>query len=151
MIGCVIGVVVFWLIQDVTQKKHTVLRNYPVLEEDRLPTPSLIIGEGYCLHRRRGNRAETHARHIDDRFAFERKAAITFADDEGWRRQTVFFQHRVVAQYRVFFCVTSWMNQNTTTPITQPIIVPKPYEITPMMPVISSPYRVESILMVTAQ
>jgi len=114
-----IGVLVFWFIQDVTQKKHTVLRNfpvigrlrflleemgeyfrqyffagdrdempfnratrgwvykeakneggiigfgstndlrepgsiifvnhpYPVLEEDRLPTPSLVIGEGYC-------------------------------------------------------------------------------------------------------
>ena len=117
----VIGVLVFWFIQDVTQKKHTVLRNdpvigrlryffeemgeyfrqyffagdrdempfnratrgwvykeakneggiigfgstndlrepgsiifvnhpYPVLEEDRLPTPSLIIGEGYCRY-----------------------------------------------------------------------------------------------------
>src|SRR5688572_14378701 len=23
---------------------------YPVLEEDRLPTPSLLIGEGYCEH-----------------------------------------------------------------------------------------------------
>ena len=116
-----IGVLVFWFIQDVTQKKHTVLRNYPVigrlrfffeemgeyfrqyffagdrdempfnratrgwvykeakneggiigfgstndlrepgsiifvnhpypvLEEDRLPTPSLIIGEGYCRY-----------------------------------------------------------------------------------------------------
>jgi len=116
-----VGVVVFWFIQDVTQKKHTVLRNYPVigrlrffleemgeyfrqyffagdrdempfnratrgwvykeakneggiigfgstndlrepgsiifvnhpypvLEEDRLPTPSLIIGEGYCQY-----------------------------------------------------------------------------------------------------
>ena len=115
----VVGVLVFWFIQDITQKKHTVLRNYPVigrlrfffeqmveyfrqyffagdreempfnratrgwiykeakneggiigfgstndlrepgsiifvnhpypvLEEDRLPTPSLIIGEGYC-------------------------------------------------------------------------------------------------------
>src|SRR5436190_1345225 len=120
MIGfALVGVLVFWFIQDVTQKKHTVLRNYPVighlrfyfenlgeyfrqyffagdrdempfnratrswvyreakneggiigfgstndlrepgsilfvnhpfpvLEEDRLPTPSLIIGEGYC-------------------------------------------------------------------------------------------------------
>src|SRR5476649_1944721 len=116
-----IGVLVFWFIQDVTQKKHTVLRNYPVigrlrffleemgeyfrqyffagdreempfnratrvwiykeakneggiigfgstndlrepgsiifvnhpypvLEEDRLPTPSLLIGEGYCRY-----------------------------------------------------------------------------------------------------
>jgi len=115
----VVGVLVFWFIQDITQKKHSVLRNYPVigrlrffleqmgeyfrqyffagdreempfnratrgwiykeakneggiigfgstndlrepgsiifvnhpypvLEEDRLPTPSLIIGEGYC-------------------------------------------------------------------------------------------------------
>src|SRR5487761_2748941 len=115
----VIGVLVFWFIQDVTQKKHAVLRNYPVigrlryffekqgeyfrqylfmndreelpfnrsarswvyrlakaeggiigcgstnntnepgsilfvnapypvLEEDRLPTPSLVIGEGYA-------------------------------------------------------------------------------------------------------
>ena len=114
-----IGLLVFWFIQDITQKKHTVLRNYPligrlryffekqgeyfrqyffagdrdempfnratrgwvyrlakgeggiigfgstidlrepgsiifvnapfpVLEEDRLPTPPLIIGEGYC-------------------------------------------------------------------------------------------------------
>lgn len=113
------GVLVFWFVQDVTQKKHTVLRNYPligrlryffekqgeyfrqylfagdrdempfnratrgwvyrlakneggiigfgstfdlrepgsiifvnapfpVLEEDRLPTPPLMIGEGYC-------------------------------------------------------------------------------------------------------
>lgn len=113
------GVLLFWFIQDVTQKKHTVLRNYPligrlryfferqgeyfrqylfagdrdempfnratrgwvyrlaknesaiigfgstvdlrepgsiifvnapfpVLEEDRLPTPPLVIGEGYC-------------------------------------------------------------------------------------------------------
>ena len=24
-----VGVLVFWFIQDVTQKKHTVLRNYP--------------------------------------------------------------------------------------------------------------------------
>ncbi|MBI2224363.1 MAG: FMN-binding glutamate synthase family protein, partial [Betaproteobacteria bacterium] len=117
----VVGVLVFWFLQDITQKKHTVLRNYPVigrlrfffeqmgeyfrqyyfacdraempfnratrgwvykeakneggiigfgstndlrepgsiifvnhpypvLEEDRLPTPSLIIGEGYCRH-----------------------------------------------------------------------------------------------------
>jgi glutamate synthase domain-containing protein 2 len=117
----VIGMLVFWFIQDITQKKHTVLRNYPVigrlrfffeqmgeyfrqyffagdrdempfnratrgwvykeakneggisgfgstkdlrepgsvifvnhpypvLEEDRLPTPSLMIGEGYCEH-----------------------------------------------------------------------------------------------------
>lgn len=115
----VVGVLVFWFIQDVTQKKHTVLRNFPVigrlrfffeqmgeyfrqyffsgdraempfnratrgwvyrkaknedgfigfgstndlrepgsiifvnhpfpvLEEDRLPTPSLVIGEGYA-------------------------------------------------------------------------------------------------------
>ncbi len=114
-----IGLLVFWFIQDITQKKHTVLRNYPligrlryffekqgeyfrqyffagdrdempfnratrgwvyrlakgeggiigfgstidlrepgsiifvnapfpVLEEDRLPTPPLVIGEGYC-------------------------------------------------------------------------------------------------------
>jgi len=114
-----IGLLVFWFIQDITQKKHTVLRNYPligrlryffekqgeyfrqyffagdrdempfnratrgwvyrlakdeggiigfgstfdlrepgsiifvnapfpVLEEDRLPTPPLMIGEGYC-------------------------------------------------------------------------------------------------------
>ena len=117
----VVGLLVFWFIQDITQKKHTVLRNYPVigrlrfffeemgeyfrqyffagdreelpfnratrtwvykeakneggiigfgstndlrepgsiifvnhpfpvLEEDRLPTPSLVIGEGYCRH-----------------------------------------------------------------------------------------------------
>src|SRR5688572_4439686 len=117
----VIGVLLFWFIQDVTQKKHTVLRNYPVigrlrfffeemgeyfrqyffagdreelpfnratrtwvykeakneggivgfgstndlrepgsiifvnhpypvLEEDRLPTPSLIIGRDYCRY-----------------------------------------------------------------------------------------------------
>ena len=26
-----VGVLVFWFIQDVTQKKHTVLRNYPVI------------------------------------------------------------------------------------------------------------------------
>ncbi len=116
-----IAVLVFWFIEDITQKKHTVLRNYPVigrlryllerqgeyfrqyfflndreempfnrstrawvyrtakneggiigfgstndlrepgsiifvnapfpvLEEDRLPTPSLAIGEGYCKH-----------------------------------------------------------------------------------------------------
>ena len=115
----VVGVLVFWFIQDITQKKHTVLRNYPVigrlrffleelgeyfrqyffagdraempfnratrgwvykvakneggiigfgstndlrepgsiifvnhpypvLEEDRLPTPPLVVGEGYC-------------------------------------------------------------------------------------------------------
>src|SRR5476651_353817 len=115
----VVGVLVFWFIQDITQKKHTVLRNYPVigrlrfffeemgeyfrqyffagdrdempfnratrgwvykeakneggiigfgstndlrepgsiifvnapypvLEQDRLQTPSLMIGEGYC-------------------------------------------------------------------------------------------------------
>ena len=114
-----IGLLVFWFVQDITQKKHTVLRNYPligrlryffekqgeyfrqyffagdrdempfnratrgwvyrlakdeggiigfgstfdlrepgsiifvnapfpVLEEDRLPTPPLMIGEGYC-------------------------------------------------------------------------------------------------------
>src|SRR3989304_3514710 len=117
----VVGVLVFWFIQDITQKKHTVLRNYPVigrlrfffeemgeyfrqyffagdreempfnratrgwvykeskgeggiigfgstndlrepgsiifvnhpfpvLEEDRLLTPSLTLGEGYCRH-----------------------------------------------------------------------------------------------------
>jgi glutamate synthase domain-containing protein 2 len=116
-----VGLVVFWFVQDVTQKKHTVLRNYPVigrlryffekqgeyfrqyffagdrdempfnratrgwvyrlakneggiigfgstndlrepgsiifvnaafpvLEEDRLPTPPLLIGAGYCEH-----------------------------------------------------------------------------------------------------
>jgi glutamate synthase domain-containing protein 2 len=116
-----LGLVVFWFIQDVTQKKHTVLRNYPVigrlryffekqgeyfrqyffagdrdempfhratrgwiyrlakneggiigfgstnnlrepgsiifvnaafpvLEEERLPTPPLAIGDGYCTH-----------------------------------------------------------------------------------------------------
>ena len=115
----VVGTLIVWFIQDITQKKHTVLRNYPVigrlrffleemgeyfrqyffagdrdempfnratrgwvyrvskgegsiigfgstndlrepgsiifvnasfpvLEQDRLPTPSLIIGEGYC-------------------------------------------------------------------------------------------------------
>ena len=27
----VIGVLIFWFIQDVTQKKHAVLRNYPVI------------------------------------------------------------------------------------------------------------------------
>jgi glutamate synthase domain-containing protein 2 len=114
-----VGLLVFWFVQDITQKKHTVLRNYPligrlryffekqgeyfrqyffagdrdempfnratrgwvyrlakdeggiigfgstfdlrepgsiifvnapfpVLEEDRLPTPPLMIGEGYC-------------------------------------------------------------------------------------------------------
>ena len=114
-----IGLLVFWFVQDITQKKHTVLRNYPligrlryffekqgeyfrqyffagdrdempfnratrgwvyrlakdeggiigfgstfdlrepgsiifvnapfpILEEDRLPTPPLMIGEGYC-------------------------------------------------------------------------------------------------------
>jgi hypothetical protein len=26
-----IGLIVFWFIQDITQKKHTVLRNYPVV------------------------------------------------------------------------------------------------------------------------
>ena len=32
MLGLVIvGMVVFWFIQDVTQKKHSVLRNYPVI------------------------------------------------------------------------------------------------------------------------
>jgi glutamate synthase domain-containing protein 2 len=32
MIGfALVGVLVFWFIQDVTQKKHTVLRNYPVI------------------------------------------------------------------------------------------------------------------------
>ena len=117
----VIGVLLFWFIQDVTQKKHTVLRNYPVigrlrfileqmgeyfrqyffagdrdempfnratrgwvyreakdeggiigfgstqdmrepgsiifvnhpfpvLEQDRLPTPSLLIGDGHCRY-----------------------------------------------------------------------------------------------------
>jgi glutamate synthase domain-containing protein 2 len=116
-----VGLMVFWFVQDVTQKKHTVLRNFPVigrlryffekqgeyfrqyffagdrdempfnratrgwvyrlakneggiigfgstndlrepgsiifvnapfpvLEEDRLPTPPLLIGEGYCEH-----------------------------------------------------------------------------------------------------
>ena len=116
-----IGIIVFWFIQDVTQKKHSILRNYPVvgrlrflfekqgeyfrqyffsgdrdempfnratrtwvyknakneggivgfgstndlrepgsiifvnvafpvLERDRLPTPSLTIGDGYCEH-----------------------------------------------------------------------------------------------------
>ena len=30
-----IGVVVFWLIQDVTHRKHTVLRNYPVIGRRR--------------------------------------------------------------------------------------------------------------------
>ena len=27
----VIGVLIFWFIQDVTQKKHAVLRNFPVI------------------------------------------------------------------------------------------------------------------------
>ncbi len=116
-----IGIILFWFIQDVTQKKHSILRNYPVvgrlrflfekqgeyfrqyffsgdrdempfnratrtwvyknakneggivgfgstndlrepgsiifvnvafpvLESDRLPTPSLTIGDGYCEH-----------------------------------------------------------------------------------------------------
>lgn len=116
-----LGIIVFWFIQDVTQKKHSILRNYPVvgrlrfflekqgeyfrqyffssdrdempfnratrswvyrnakneggmvgfgstndlrepgsiifvnvafpvLESGRLPTPSLIIGDGYCEH-----------------------------------------------------------------------------------------------------
>jgi glutamate synthase domain-containing protein 2 len=116
-----VGLILFWFVQDVTQKKHTVRRNYPVigrlryffekqgeyfrqyffagdrdempfnrasrgwvyrlakneggiigfgstndlrepgsiifvnapfpvLEEDRLPTPPLLIGEGYCEH-----------------------------------------------------------------------------------------------------
>lgn len=27
----IIGVLVFWFIQDVTQKKHSVLRNYPLI------------------------------------------------------------------------------------------------------------------------
>ena len=32
MLGIVIvGMIVFWFIQDVTQKKHSVLRNYPVI------------------------------------------------------------------------------------------------------------------------
>ena len=32
MLGLVIvGVIVVWFIQDVTQKKHSVLRNYPVV------------------------------------------------------------------------------------------------------------------------
>ena len=31
-----VGVLVFWFIQDVTQKKHTVLRNYPVIGRLRL-------------------------------------------------------------------------------------------------------------------
>ena len=26
-----IGVLLFWFIQDITQKKHSVLRNYPVI------------------------------------------------------------------------------------------------------------------------
>ncbi len=117
----IVGTLVFWFVQDITQKKHTVLRNYPVigrlrfyfeemgeyfrqyffagdreempfnratrgwvykeakdeggiigfgstndlrepgsiifvnhpypvLEEDRLPTPSLVIGEGYARY-----------------------------------------------------------------------------------------------------
>ncbi|MDR4520831.1 MAG: hypothetical protein R3E36_09585 [Nitrosomonas sp.] len=33
MLGLVIiGMIVFWFIQDITQKKHSVLRNYPVIE-----------------------------------------------------------------------------------------------------------------------
>src|SRR5574339_454499 len=88
-IGTVLGILVFWFIEDITQKKHTVLRNYPVIgrlryllekqgeyfrqyffmndreelpfnrstrgwvyrlakDEDRLPTPPLTIGEGFC-------------------------------------------------------------------------------------------------------
>lgn len=32
MLGLVIiGMIVFWFIQDITQKKHSVLRNYPVI------------------------------------------------------------------------------------------------------------------------
>jgi hypothetical protein len=26
-----IGLLVFWVVQDITQKKHTVLRNYPMI------------------------------------------------------------------------------------------------------------------------
>src|SRR5258705_312283 len=36
----------------------------------------------------------------------------------------------------------SWINQNTSTPTTtMPMIVPMPYDITPMIPVISATYR----------
>jgi glutamate synthase domain-containing protein 2 len=52
----VVGVLVFWFIQDVTQKKHTVLRNYPVI--GRLRFFFEEMGEYFRQYFFAGDRAE---------------------------------------------------------------------------------------------
>ncbi len=46
------GIIGFGSTNDLREPGNIIFVNhpYPVLEEDRLPTPSLIIGEGYCQH-----------------------------------------------------------------------------------------------------
>src|SRR3989304_6288463 len=52
----VIGVLVFWFLQDITQKKHTVLRNYPVI--GRLRFFFEQMGEYFRQYFFAGDRAE---------------------------------------------------------------------------------------------
>src|SRR3990172_5669446 len=52
----VVGVLVFWFIQDITQKKHTVLRNYPVIGRLRFFLEEL--GEYFRQYFFAGDRAE---------------------------------------------------------------------------------------------
>ena len=46
------GIIGFGSTNDLREPGSIIFVNhpYPVLEEDRLPTPSLLIGEGYCEH-----------------------------------------------------------------------------------------------------
>ena len=46
------GIIGFGSTNDLREPGSIIFVNhpYPVLEEDRLPTPSLMIGEGYCRH-----------------------------------------------------------------------------------------------------
>ena len=46
------GIIGFGSTNDLREPGNIIFVNhpYPVLEEDRLPTPSLLIGEGYCQH-----------------------------------------------------------------------------------------------------
>ncbi|MBI3069100.1 MAG: FMN-binding glutamate synthase family protein, partial [Betaproteobacteria bacterium] len=46
------GIIGFGSTNDLREPGSIIFVNhpYPVLEEDRLPTPSLMVGEGYCKH-----------------------------------------------------------------------------------------------------
>src|SRR5260370_992782 len=51
-----VGMLVFWFIQDITQKKHTVLRNYPVIGRLRFLLEQM--GEYFRQYLFAGDRAE---------------------------------------------------------------------------------------------